>query len=317
MESPRRFFLCAILFVLISVRSPSTYGQSTDSFFQGIKNSPAIRDVGPLMETRASSLSAISGQNDDDDDDGDEDDDDGDEDDDDGDEDDDDGDEDDDDGDEDDDDGDEDDDDGDEDDDDGDEDDDDGDEDDDDGDEDDDDGDGNDGSSRAAGTTIGPLVCDFDGDGNVGFPDFFLLADAFGSTEERFDLDGSGLVDFPDFFLFADLFAPSARAKLLELARESIGLPDGPQLHQNTPNPFNSETVLSYILPEPGPARLEILTVTGQRVRVLSHGDQEAGYHRFYWDGLDDAGMPLASGIYLYNLATAEGTLTRKLVLLR
>ena len=47
---------------------------------------------------------------------------------------------------------------------------------------------------------------DFDGDGVTGFPDFFLFADAFGSTDARFDLDGSGSVDFADFFLFADHF---------------------------------------------------------------------------------------------------------------
>ena len=138
-----------------------------------------------------------------------------------------------------------------------------------------------------------------------------------GSSDPTFDLDGSGLVDLSDFFIFSELFEPSERAKLLDLAGELIGLPVGAQLHQNAPNPFNSETVLSFVLREPGPAHLEILTVTGQRVKVLRRGDQEAGYHRIHWDGLDDAGQPLASGVYLYRLATTEGVLTRKLVLLR
>ena len=47
---------------------------------------------------------------------------------------------------------------------------------------------------------------DFDGDGAVGFSDFFLFADAFGGSDPRFDLDGSGAVDFGDFFLLADHF---------------------------------------------------------------------------------------------------------------
>ena len=101
------------------------------------------------------------------------------------------------------------------------------------------------------------------------------------------------------------------------MAQEQIGLPDGPQLQQNAPNPFNSQTVLAYILPESGPVRLEILALTGQRVAVLSQGHQRAGYHRLSWDGRDDAGRPLASGVYLYRLVTTEGILTRKLVLLR
>ena len=96
-----------------------------------------------------------------------------------------------------------------------------------------------------------------------------------------------------------------------------VGLPDGPQLAQNAPNPFNSQTVLSYFLLEPGLVRLEVFTLTGQRVAVLHQGPQQAGYHRLHWDGRDDVGRPLASGTYLYRLVTDEIVLTRKLTLLR
>ncbi|MCE2447716.1 MAG: leucine-rich repeat domain-containing protein [Candidatus Latescibacteria bacterium] len=158
---------------------------------------------------------------------------------------------------------------------------------------------------------------DFDSDGQVGFADFFLFADHFGSSDARFDLDDSGVTDFADFFLFADHFDPPARAKLVVLAQELIGLPDNPQLQQNAPNPFNSQTVLSYFLHASGPARLEVFSLTGQRVAVLRQGPQQAGYHRLHWDGRDAAGHPAASGMYLYRLVTDEGTLTRKLMLLR
>ena len=96
-----------------------------------------------------------------------------------------------------------------------------------------------------------------------------------------------------------------------------VGLPDGPQLAQNAPNPFNSQTVLSYFLLEPGLVRLEVFTLTGQRVAVLHQDPQQAGYHRLHWDGRDDVGRPLASGTYLYRLVTDEIVLTRKLTLLR
>ena len=131
------------------------------------------------------------------------------------------------------------------------------------------------------------------------------------------DFDGDGAVDFADFFLFADHFSPSARAKLVMLARELIGLPDSPQLQQNAPNPFNSETILSYFLNTPGPTHLEVFALTGQKVAVLHQGPQQAGYHRLRWNGRDDAGRPVASGMYLYRLVTANGALTRKLILLR
>ena len=95
------------------------------------------------------------------------------------------------------------------------------------------------------------------------------------------------------------------------------GLPDSPQLAQNAPNPFNSQTVLSYFLLEPGPTRLEVFALTGQRVAVLHQGLQQAGYHRLHWDGRDNTGRSLASGTYLYRLMTDETILTRKLTLLR
>ena len=96
-----------------------------------------------------------------------------------------------------------------------------------------------------------------------------------------------------------------------------VALPDSPQLAQNAPNPFNSQTVLSYFLHAPGSARLEVLALTGQRVAVLHQGPQQAGYHRLRWNGRDDAGRPVASGMYLYRLVTDEVVLARKLVLLR
>ena len=107
------------------------------------------------------------------------------------------------------------------------------------------------------------------------------------------------------------------RAKRLARAEEQSGLPDSPQLAQNAPNPFNSQTILSYFLHAPGPARLEVFSLTGQRVAVLHQGPQQAGYHRLHWDARDDAGRSVASGMYLYRLVTNEGVLTRKLMLLR
>ena len=96
-----------------------------------------------------------------------------------------------------------------------------------------------------------------------------------------------------------------------------MALPDSPQLAQNAPNPFNSQTVLAYFLPAPGPTHVEVFALNGQRVAVLQQGPQQAGYHRLHWDGRDDTGRPVASGMYLYRLVTGEAVLTRKLILLR
>ena len=166
-------------------------------------------------------------------------------------------------------------------------------------------------------TATAKAASDFNSDGVTDFSDFFLFADAFGGSDPRFDLDGSGSVDFADLFLFAEQFDQPARAKLVAMAREMIGLPDGPQLQQNAPNPFNSQTVISYHLLRPGPARVEVFALTGQRVAVLHEGPQKAGQHRLHWDGRDDQGRSLASGVYLYRLVSDEGAQTRKLILLR
>lgn len=147
--------------------------------------------------------------------------------------------------------------------------------------------------------------------------DFSLFVDAFGSSDFRFDLDANGIVDFTDFFLFAEAADESERDQLFALAKELIGLPESAQLYQNAPNPFNSQTVFSYFLLTPGPTRLEVFALTGQRVAALNTGPQQAGLHRLAWDGRDSEGHPLASGVYLYRLVSAEGVLTRKLTLLR
>ena len=166
-------------------------------------------------------------------------------------------------------------------------------------------------------TATAEATPDFDGDGVTDFSDFFLFAEAFGGSDPRFDLDGSGTVDFADFFLFAESFGQPARAKLLAMARERLGLPDGPQLRQNAPNPFNGGTVISWFQLQPGLARLEVYALNGQRVAVLQEGSRKAGQHRLRWDGRDERGRPLASGVYVYRLVTAETVHTRKLTLLR
>ncbi len=60
-----------------------------------------------------------------------------------------------------------------------------------------------------------------------------------------------------------------------------------------------------------------LAALTGQRVAVLHDGPHKAGFHRLHWDGRDDQGRRLASGVYVYRLVTADGAHTRKLTLLR
>jgi len=88
-------------------------------------------------------------------------------------------------------------------------------------------------------------------------------------------------------------------------------------LEQNAPNPFNSSTTIRFALSEPGAVSLEVYNTAGQQVAELVRGHREAGAYRVHWDGRDDGGRPLASGIYLYRLQTPARGATRKLLLLK
>ncbi|MFC1714188.1 FlgD immunoglobulin-like domain containing protein [Candidatus Poribacteria bacterium] len=89
-------------------------------------------------------------------------------------------------------------------------------------------------------------------------------------------------------------------------------------LLQNYPNPFNPETWIPYQLAEDGKATITICNATGQIARTLDLGHKESGYYTIRWDGQDDRGQSLASGIYFYVLRTDDGfSDTKKMILLK
>jgi len=98
---------------------------------------------------------------------------------------------------------------------------------------------------------------------------------------------------------------------------ESEDTPKDFQLNQNFPNPFNSETQISYFLPKKCNVRLTVYNLTGRRIRTLVNGQQEAGLAKVCWDAKDDYGMPVASGIYFYELRAEQFTETKKALLLK
>lgn len=83
------------------------------------------------------------------------------------------------------------------------------------------------------------------------------------------------------------------------------------------PNPFNPRTEIQYQLREEDSVRLAIYSVRGQRVRTLDSGVRSPGLHRFVWDGRDDAGVEVTSGVYLVRLEGRSGSDMRKIALVR
>jgi hypothetical protein len=81
------------------------------------------------------------------------------------------------------------------------------------------------------------------------------------------------------------------------------------------PNPFNPETEISFSIPEKAQVSLSIYNILGEKVKVLVNGEMSAGTHTISWKGTDEAGNPVASGIYFYKLSAGDLTATKKMVL--
>lgn len=96
-----------------------------------------------------------------------------------------------------------------------------------------------------------------------------------------------------------------------------IAMPEGVLLHPNYPNPFNPTTHLRFDLEKPARVTLQIYDPLGRPVRTLMDGPVPAGAHTAQWDGGDDVGNPMPSGVYVGRLTTARSTQSRKMILLR
>jgi hypothetical protein len=95
------------------------------------------------------------------------------------------------------------------------------------------------------------------------------------------------------------------------------GLPAEFALSQNYPNPFNPNTTIRFALPLSSLVNLRVYDVTGRMIRTLVTANQQAGYHRVVWDGMDDTGRPVASGVYLYELVAGDFRQVNKMILLK
>jgi hypothetical protein len=93
--------------------------------------------------------------------------------------------------------------------------------------------------------------------------------------------------------------------------------PQPTRLHQNVPNPFNPTTTIFFSVRNSSRVELAVFDLAGQRVRTLLARELTAGSHRQGWDGLDDRGRRVASGVYLYRLRSDDLTLSRRMVLIR
>ena len=88
-------------------------------------------------------------------------------------------------------------------------------------------------------------------------------------------------------------------------------------LYQNSPNPFNPSTTIGYYIPEKCRVRLQTYDVSGRPIKCLVDRQQEKGSYAVQWNGVDEQGHSVATGIYFYKLAAGKATISRKMVLIR
>ena len=197
------------------------------------------------------------------------------------------------------------------------------------------------------------LTADVNGDGIVNIQDLVAVATAFGETSETAaDVNGDGQVNIQDLVAVAAAFgemaagAPSAinlssetvqqwlaEAQQLDLTNttsqrgirflEQLLLtltPKETALLSNYPNPFNPETWIPYQLASPAEITLHIHAVDGSLVRTLSLGHKAIGTYQnrsraAYWDGKNELGERVASGVYFYTLTADDFNATRKMII--
>ena len=124
--------------------------------------------------------------------------------------------------------------------------------------------------------------------------------------ELRESLDGQGMLRLGDV---------SSRAK--GVLRQAGVLPAYVLLGLNYPNPFNPMTTISYRLTQEEYVVLSIWNLAGQYVRELVRTTQPAGHYSATWNGRDEAGSLVGSGVYLYQLRAGDLRVTRKMALMK
>jgi hypothetical protein len=121
-----------------------------------------------------------------------------------------------------------------------------------------------------------------------------------------------------------DIYANTIKYRQTGVQEEQVSLPVTFDLKQNYPNPFNPATTISFTVDGsrftvhgPIPTSLIIYNIGGERVRTLVDDVRTPGSYKVIWDGKDEAGKKVASGIYFYRLKVGENSISRRMVLLK
>ncbi|UCE18937.1 MAG: VCBS repeat-containing protein [Gemmatimonadota bacterium] len=176
---------------------------------------------------------------------------------------------------------------------------------------------------------ITPLIgapldrADCNGDGGVDILDALGIINVILGTGECAPNSLKPLVT-PEVIRFCESLEPyllsEEFALFMSLVKAEYQTPDGYYLSQNYPNPFNPHTEMRYQIPDvrlPDHTTLKIYNILGQEVQTLIDEVQEPGYYTVIWDGTDERGQKVNSGVYFYRLTAKNYCQTRKMLLVK
>ncbi len=128
-----------------------------------------------------------------------------------------------------------------------------------------------------------------------------------------------GPVDTLSPYIVPDLFCESGPPPDIKVVVDNADEDpkSGFDVEQNYPNPFNPTTEIRFTLPKSEHVTIDVFNVLGQRIATLVDGDLPSGDHMVRWDGKDDSGERVASGIYLYRVVAGENRITKKMLMLK
>lgn len=131
-----------------------------------------------------------------------------------------------------------------------------------------------------------------------------------------------GEAEFRDMQSVTDITIADGQRLIVRIGANVVGiaedmLPAAFTLESNYPNPFNPSTTIRYALPEAARVRLSIYDLSGRLVRTLVSAEENPGYKQVVWNGRNQAGDALSSGVYLYRLEAGEFVQTRKMLFLK
>jgi len=117
--------------------------------------------------------------------------------------------------------------------------------------------------------------------------------------------------------MYIDDYLVEARGPITGIDGNGLQTPQEFVLLQNYPNPFNPTTTISYTLKENARVNLKIYNTLGQVVKTLVNDQQQAGARTVHWDGTNEFGARVASGVYIYRIEANNFVQSKKMVMMK